>query len=50
MCKKMGWDVDSIEDSNARVLGFKESLVRNVAVGMNQKSRWLTVVDLEKWR
>lgn len=27
MCKKMGWDVDSIEDSNARVLGFKEYAV-----------------------
>ena len=28
MCKKMGWDVDSIEESNARVLGFKECLGR----------------------
>ena len=27
MCKKMGWDVDSIEESNARVLGFKEYAV-----------------------
>lgn len=26
MCKKMGWDVESIEESNARVLGFKECL------------------------
>eukprot|EP00438_Fugacium_kawagutii_P023864 Skav233778 [mRNA] locus=scaffold780:154581:159856:- [translate_table: standard] len=27
MCKKMGWDVESIEESNARVLGFKEYAV-----------------------
>ena len=26
ICKQIGWDVDSIEESNARVLGFKELL------------------------
>eukprot|EP00913_Durusdinium_trenchii_P023564 g22140.t1 len=27
ICKQIGWDVDSIEESNARVLGFKEYAV-----------------------